>query len=187
MRTAALAALLGALGVLIGCSKDKGSSPTTPNAPLDKDRLQGVWAVESVECGVELDPKARQRMMDWRVHVHESRFSVGAGEVWELYTFATDTGKEPKKLLLHEAPPESKAGSKKGGIPKAARARGWLYKFEGDKLILAFLRGNDSDSVPPPEDFKIEPGQNVVVLRLVKTNDEPRTNWDTKPADGAKK
>ena len=178
MRIIALAALVA----LVGCSKN--TAPTRDTT--ERDRFRGVWAVESVECGVELSAPARQRMMDSRLHVHENRFTLGGGDQWEFYTFAVDGSGEPKKLLLHETKPDGSAPATKG-IPKAAKAKGWIYKFEGEKLVLAFLRDDSSDSVPPPADFKAEPGQNVMVLRLVKTNEEPRTTWDAKPPAGPKK
>jgi uncharacterized protein (TIGR03067 family) len=181
VRTIALAALVA----LVGCSKN--AEPTS-RAPTDKDRFQGVWAVESVECGVELSAPVRQRMMDSRLHVHEYRFTLGTGDQWEFSTFVADWSKEPKVVTLYEVGADGQSLGPTKGIPKPARARMWIYKFEGEKLVLGLLWGSNADSVPPPADFKTEPGQNVMVLRLVKTNEEPRTQWDAKPpAGGAKK
>jgi uncharacterized protein (TIGR03067 family) len=177
VRTLALAVLLVALA---GCSNDPGP---TARGPTDRDRFQGVWAVEAVECGVELPPEELRRLKEARLHVHEDRFSLGGGDTWQHYTFAADEGREPKGLLLHETDPTAKpAPTKKKGIPRAPRTKGWLYSLDGDKLVLAFLRGNDSASVPPPDALKAEPGQNVVVLRLAKTNEQPKKEWDAKPA-----
>jgi uncharacterized protein (TIGR03067 family) len=167
---------------LVGCSKS--AEPTT-RAPTDKDRLQGVWAVEAVEYGGELTPEARQQMTDSKLHVQGDRFSLGAGDNWEFSTFAADWSKEPKGITLYECGPDGKQLGPTGGVPKAPLTRGWIYKFEGDKLVLAFLRTRDSDSIPPPADFKAEAGQIVMVLRLVKTNEEPRTDWSAVPAPPA--
>jgi uncharacterized protein (TIGR03067 family) len=182
MRTITFCGLVVAATAL-GCGK---SEPTARDT-TDKDRLQGVWAVESVECGVELAPQARQRMMDSRLHVHNDRFSLGEGDNWEFSTFAADWNREPKGLILFECGPDGKPIGPTGGLSPPPRTRGWLYKFEGDKLVLAFLRASDMNSVPPPADFKVEAGQDVMVLRLAKTNEEPRTNWDAIPAPAVPK
>jgi uncharacterized protein (TIGR03067 family) len=172
-------ALLTLTAALVGCSS---SAAPTAREPTDNDRLQGVWAVESVESGTAIAPEERQRTMDSRLHVHGNRFSLGAGDNWEFSTFAADWTQEPKKLLLFECGPDGKPIGPTGGLLPPPRTRGWLYKFEGEKLVLAFLRERDLDSVPPPADFRTEAGQNVMVLRLVRTNEQPRTNWDSVPA-----
>lgn len=180
-RFAAFVLLMVFVLSVIGCGPR--AEPTT-REPTDKERLQGVWAVESVECGVELSPQDRQRMMDSRLHFKENRCAMGEGDNWEFFNFATDDGTTPKGLRVEEASADGKEKQSKG-IPKAARVRGWIYKFEDDKLVLAFLRGNDSASVPRPADFKAEAGQNVMTLRLVKTKEEPKTTRDA-PAGGKK-
>lgn len=169
------------LFALVGCSKN---APTTARN-TDKDRLQGVWAVESVE-GDELSPPERQRMTAARLHVQGERFTLGEGDNWEFSTFVTDWVREPKTLILYEVNADGSSPSAGRGIPKPARTRSWIYKFDGDKLVLAFLRTSGTDSAPAPADFKAEAGKNVVILRLVKTNEEPRTKWDTKPPADAK-
>lgn len=181
MRSLAFGVLVVAL---VGCAKK--AEPTAAPGPKDRDRLQGVWAVESVEYAGELTPEARKQMTDSRLHIRDDRFALGEGEIWEFSTFVVDSGREPKGLILSESDPDGKPLGSGKGIPKPARTRGAIYKFDGDKLVLAFLKVSDSDSVAPPADFKAEPGQNVVVLRLVKTNEEPRTKWDVKP-QGKKK
>lgn len=173
----ALAALAG------GC--DKKTDPA--RGPTDKDQLQGVWAVESVECGVELTAPERKQLTDSRLHVQSDRFALGAGDEWAFYTFVVDAGKEPRGLILSESDPEGKPLGPTGGIPRPARAKGAVYKLDGDKLALAFLRTSDSASVPPPADLKAEPGQNVVLLRFTKTAEEPRTKWDVPAKPAGKK
>ena len=183
MRAFAVGALAVGLAA-VGCSKK--ADPTT-RATTDKDRLQGVWAVESVEGGTELAPPARRRLTNARLHVRGNRFTFGEGTDWDFYTFGADTGREPKSLVLFECDSEGNPPPAGKGLPKPPRSRVVLYKFDGDKLVLAFLAGSDADSVPPPADFRPDAGPNAVVLRLVTTNEEPRTKWDPKPAPDPKK
>ncbi len=168
---------------LVGCGK-KAEPPARSNP--ERDRLQGVWAVESLESGAELAPPARKHLTESKLHVREDRFALGAGDEWEFATFVVDPGREPKGLILSESDPDGKPLGSGKGIPRPPRTRGAIYKFDGDTLVLALPRVFDSDSVPAPADFKADPGKNVLVLRFVKTTEDPRTTWDVKPKDAKK-
>jgi uncharacterized protein (TIGR03067 family) len=201
MRVFGLLLAFVVLAVLIGCSKK-----TEPAAPVitDKDRLQGVWAVEWIDRGrgaTEADleklvsTKEEKEELAWELdRVRQGRIEFKAERVtmalsgWEReeFTFALDETQDPKVMILTVPPPKTEqrparlGTGKSAGPPPAERPPPderleWIYKFDGEVLIIALIEGGAR-----PTQFKArrkvnptgEPG--VTVLTLKKTEIPPK-------------
>ena len=131
------------------------------------DRLQGVWAIESIEVA---DPKEKmsEDEMEWlRFEIKGDRMTIlRKGTIRERMSFVLDRRVEPRVMRLTEVDD--------AGEPSDWRTREWLYKFESDELVLAIVLNPG----PRPTEFKArkwvepEPGSfgipAIIVVRLQK-------------------
>ncbi|AMV28979.1 hypothetical protein VT84_31585 [Gemmata sp. SH-PL17] len=180
MRTFAVFALFAVLIALgAGCKKTEPSSsatgggasetnsngPSPDNALSDKERFQGVWKAASADNGK--GPKELSGDRVPRLQVEGDRLSLreSATDPGEPHVATWDSTKNPKTLTLNTIEP--------GGKPSARAAQVWIYKFEGDAIVVAF-----SDGTTPTE-FKAQvpsqkpPAPMVTVLRFTKTTEKP--------------
>lgn len=221
MRTTAV--LLAACAALAGGCAQKSRIPGTPedagpDAAADRAKLQGVWAIESLE--LPNGEKADERVKDVRFVFDGIKFRIAEqGRSYsEQFAYALDTTVKPKVLILTELNADGtpyRAATARGTFRAPATARGataagaqypvdrqeWIYKFDGDSLVVAFRAGRTGGR---PTDFKADnglPGRTVVgtgraatgrfepattpaiVVRLRKTNEaappEPARNFGT--------
>lgn len=226
-------ALLALAAVGPGCAR-----PTAPNAPSadvltgDAKKLQGMWAVVSVEDGRienltgEAKKDAEAMMREVRLVFDGTRMTIIERGEDEPVPFALDEAKAPKVMTLtlggagggrggspttaaragtfrsgtaagtsRSAPtaaarPSTAAGTPRSGTPRGTAPGGaradeetwrWIYKLEGDSLVIAFVKDNKA---LVPTEFKAragsrEPGQPVVpgvtVITLKRTDERPPT------------
>jgi hypothetical protein len=179
-----LLSLVAFTALVAGCSKKTesatGDGEPSRGAPVwDNDRLQGVWAVESVLA----DPPAEApRPEDMRYRFHDDRLSVeDRGRVLERYTVVVKGEEEPPVLSLTRANEKWEAvriqvSAKEFRTPENLE---WPYKFDGDKLILAVTTepGEPATDFKPRKWVHATPGKQgvpaVVVLTLTKTAEAP--------------
>lgn len=223
MRTTAM--LLAACAALAaGCTQNSRVPGTPedkgPDAAADRAKLQGVWAIESLE--LPNGEKADERVKDVRFVFDGVKFRIAEqGRSYaEQFAYALDTTVKPKVMILTELnddgtpyrPGTARAGTFRAPAtaPRGATAAGaqnpvdrqeWIYKFDGESLVVAFRAGRSSGR---PVDFKADNGQPgrtigatgraatvrfepaatpTIVVRLRKTNEaappEPNRNFGT--------
>lgn len=170
MRTLTLLALFAVAIAITGCGKNTEQSvapeikvnPDAPQGP-DKDRFQGVWRLDS-----RLEVSESRR--GWvSAEGNNARFQF-VGDTMSRRESVTDPGelfaatwepeKNPKLLTLVPIGADSK--------PQPGDTKRWIYKFEGDTLIIAY-----GFAPAPPPDFHPDPNDGVIVLRLRKTDEQP--------------
>src|SRR5262249_54299110 len=83
-----------------------------------------------------------------------------ATDLGELFAATWDSEKNPKLLTLVPLGPDGK--------PQPGDTKRWIYKFDGDKLVIAY-----GYAPTPPVDFHPDPNNGVIVLRLKKTDELP--------------
>lgn len=185
---------------LAGCQKLEQSfaPPGSGNNAGDRDRLQGVWAVESVDTG---DPKAKLppglKLEDMRTQFVGNEMLVTlAGRPMQRMSFGLQETAEPKVLVItylgddgQPKRPSGPAGPIPGGKP--APPRDWIYKFDGEILVVAqpdYAIFYDKpmkrpvDFAPIPSSFKPghPPVNGVTITRLKKTTEQPVPVGNTK-------
>jgi uncharacterized protein (TIGR03067 family) len=171
-------ALLAALAA--GCGKktpDSGApTPETPAAKTDKDRLQGVWAVEAFEFA-DPDRKPRDKDADCRLQFEGDRLVIRI-DPWEEFSFTLDESKEPKALLLTQldrttGKPYRHVTKRTGQADEVGPElkEEWIYKLDGDKLVVALVR-NGRGQRPTALKTQMEPFE-VMVIRLTRSAEAP--------------
>ncbi|MCE9530457.1 MAG: hypothetical protein K8T89_04900 [Planctomycetes bacterium] len=164
--------LLTAAALIFVCScsrkgPDAVSSPEPDSAErkaaADSERLQGVWACESLDTG---DPKQKLppdlRVEDFRIHIKGNRLGKGlANGPLQHLSFTLQAGATPKVMTVTFLGKDGLPYNDRGPGAKSkdpAPSREWLYKFDGDKLVLAVLDAAIfSPPCPPPADFVARP------------------------------
>ena len=149
--------------VLFALAAGCGKLPSAAD-PLaaDRERFQGTWVVERLDTG---SPQETARMFEDaredRLRFEGETLTVTSPRETERLTFALDAARSPRGLTITN--PET--------ATQPARSRRWIYRFDGDTLVLAF-RSDGTDA--PPDDFEPrrssaagEPGVTVVWLRKV--------------------
>jgi uncharacterized protein (TIGR03067 family) len=191
MRLAAFLVFAGLTGLAVSCGKtDPGPPPFADDGPdvtADRNRLQGVWAIDTIETGKEIDQSVeavdavRLTFTPDLLTMREKGRSPP-----ENYRFVLATAREPKLLRLilvgddGEPTPRRDAKTKEAGLQPWE----WLYKFDGDALVVAFRKGSD----PRPHDFKAQSEAGglapVIVVRLKRLADADQPH--TAPKDNRK-
>jgi uncharacterized protein (TIGR03067 family) len=193
MRRAAFVLLATLTALVAGCGKKPGpqSGPegsTPQGGESDQEKLQGVWAVEKLDAG---DPKlspSTEVVQKMRVHFDGTK-------VWMdgrlRYSMVLDTASNPKVMIvnrLNEDGQPEQFGGEKGQVERNE----WLYKFDGEILVLAVVLGKakrPTNFTPQPSSGRLDivgtPGKGVPtvnednyvpavsILRLKKTNEAP--------------
>ena len=156
MRTAALILLASLCALAVGCKKkpDTGTDESVRIVPgSDLERFQGVWGVEKMDSGRRVEDFPPEEVARAMESLKQSRFQFDSKSVsmnllgrQERASFVLDETQNPKAMYLTE--------SREGG-PASNRSE-WIYKFEGDYLVLAFAEGGQR-----PTEFKARAGQPV--------------------------
>jgi uncharacterized protein (TIGR03067 family) len=169
MRSVALLVIAAQFTFSIGCRNKSRNSGDSTQYGSETDRLQGVWAIESVEVA---DPKEKmsEDETEWlRLEFKGDRMTVSRkGAIKERMSFVLDRRVEPAVMRLTELDD--------AGDPYHRPEREWLYKFERDELVLSI----SLNPGPRPIEFKArkwvepEPGffgiPAIIVVRLKKTD-----------------
>ncbi len=182
-----------------GCKRK--AEPTAPSADVstaDRDRLQGTWGIETFDDGraEELSP-AEKAQYDERTRQVRFRFAgdkltiVSEGRE-TVMMFSLGETQTPKVMKMTESADatESRAtfrGTRRGDGPPAKRepeVNTWIYKFDGETLVIALVKGDDKER---PTEFKARapeygPGKfvaGVTLVTLKKTDVPPRASTRT--------
>lgn len=214
MRTAAFVLLLSATGFTLGCGKTtptsgpdvavpgpdtKTPSKTQPEPVVksDKERLQGVWAVESIESSDPVFKQPPDLAKNLRYHFVGDRLVVTRqGEMRGFETVSLDSNKSPKCMDIasynQKGEPSGEITPGPKGETITIQSKGqWIYKFAGDSLVLAVTEWDrvgyrPTDFKPLASEVKRDDtGQRVVrpevlIVTLKKLN-EPAISADKIP------
>ena len=180
MRTAGVVLFAALAGAPVGCDRAAPApapapEPAPPRAQTDKERLQGVWAIESIDTG---DPKLKlpEDFKKLRYQFRGDRIDTGlAGKFRRYAAVEVNDRTDPKVLTVTLLDLAGKPFRPEGTFQ--AHPREWLYKFDGDTLVLAKADAAVFAEKPPARPTGFEPklpdktGGGVTVLRLKKTAD----------------
>jgi uncharacterized protein (TIGR03067 family) len=156
MRLCACLLLGSLLTFAAGCGKKDA-------AVSDQDRLQGVWKVEVFDTGREekMNDKDKEELAKVRLAIKGDRLYFIEPEGYaKEETFVIDTTKDPKHITLTRLDDDGKPRKRrdwKDGKPVEGdiEITENIYKFDGDKLVLALSDG--IDKAPRPTEFKSRP------------------------------
>lgn len=116
------------IGLLLCAALAVVVDPAQDDVQSDNDKLKGVWKLEAVRIGeTELRGEAWKDWKDLRLIFEEDRVVMRPGT-------ATETKAETYKLDPTSSP-------KQLNIGKDANLKEYIYKFDGDCLIVAYCRG----------------------------------------------
>jgi RND family efflux transporter MFP subunit len=118
----------------------------------DETAMQGQWSIaESIEDGKPVAPsevrKRNARFTDWCFDISDD-----SAHWWVNGVFTLDEAKQPKRIAILPYGGDTKDDVRLG-----------IYKFDGDRLTIAFRKGG-----PLPEKFESKPGSGVTLLVLKK-------------------
>jgi uncharacterized protein (TIGR03067 family) len=169
MRSVTSVLILGLGALSLGCGNKLGSVSSADsggsNSESDQTRIQGVWAVESFDQGVQVDPGVIESSKKIRYQFQGDTWATtDRKEVLDIGTFSLDVSQNPRGIkVIRDTEP---------------RKQEVLYKFEGENLILALF----NDGEPRPTDFKAHsplpnsPGIGkgaVTIVKLKRTDERP--------------
>ncbi len=141
------ALLLLSVGFLVAADDAKDA------AKVDQDKLQGTWAMVSVEVGGQ--QVGEDMLKDFQLTVQGDKYTVKRGdETMVVATFKVDPTKKPKEVDFTATEGEHKGKTFRG-----------IYAFEGDTFKLC--RHQQPDEKRPTE-FKAEGELLVVVWKKTK-------------------
>jgi len=138
------------LFAMASCSRkarDTAEPPQGGNGEVraagDFDRLQGVWACDSLDTGNPRQPVPPKEVENLRIHIQGNRMGIGFvnGPLGELLSYQLQETVTPKVMVVTYLGKDGLPYSDRGpGVKKEpAPSREWLYKFDGDQLVLAKL------------------------------------------------
>jgi len=208
MKTASRALVLVALFAALGCNgAESGGRSESLNEQVqpgsDEAALQGMWEVLSFETFRPGEGPGPDKLKAIRLTFAGDKLVIGVGPDYRTYfTFVLDAGKNPKRMTVTESNPlggssggvttaksgstvragtAPRTGTAKGSAPSPLEVSNWIYKFEGDTLILAVA----DPGQPAPTDFtprgfaaastakgaapSASPGGRVDIVKLKKT------------------
>ncbi|MCE9563636.1 MAG: TIGR03067 domain-containing protein [Planctomycetes bacterium] len=199
MRAAVFLLLAILLGFATGCGKSPPAPPSdptpTPRIVSDKDRLQGVWTVESWENGDPKEKMTEEERAIVRVAFEgdKMRFAENPKQRQDKLAISLNEGADPKTITLTQLDADGQPRQVTIAGKNLPNRSEWIYKFDGEILVLA-VTGPEGKR---PTEFKAKPavgrppafgpkgpigGEGFVpavdIVRLKKTNepfpDEPK-------------
>jgi len=154
MRTSTIFLIAGLNVLLVGCRKPDTSAESQENRP-DADRLQGDWAIQSIEYG---DPRLALPEEEWKkltLRFQADRIFVlfDGHQDDEHFSFTLDPEKTPKQMAVTELDRKGQPAIEvsDGGKVREVRQFTWLYRFDGKSLVLAMVKELGGE---PPNEFK---------------------------------
>lgn len=201
MKIASRAFVLLALFAAVGCGSGNSGSRSTGEQiqpGSDLERMQGMWELVAFETARPGEGPGPDKIKAIRLTFTGEKLVIGVGVDYRTnFLVALDSSKEPKRMTVTEIDQfgrptggvtTAKSGgtqrigsaAKTGSVDPLARSE-WIYKFEGDVLILAVA----DPGQPAPTDFTPRtfapastakgaapaspPGGRVDIVRLKKT------------------
>jgi uncharacterized protein (TIGR03067 family) len=159
-----LLALLPLLA-LVGC---RGAQPGNRSADAaqagpDSARLQGMWEIIEFRTARPGDGPDQSKLQAIRLTFAGDRLTISVGNQWsESFQVILDPTKDPKHMTVIEAgvrtpvgPATSRGTTVRVGTARSGGSVGplerseWIYKFEGDHLVIAVA----DPGAPRPTDF----------------------------------
>ena len=136
--------------------------------------MQGVWKIESFDRGEEIPPGEREGLKEDRLQFEGDVLSIveSRSRHVDVYKFSLDWKSDPKVMQLTHTKDREKSE--------------WLYKFEGDTLVLAMFESGE----PRPTEFVARPmsraadkprDMGVIIVRLRKTDEVPAGREPKRP------
>jgi uncharacterized protein (TIGR03067 family) len=172
MRThklSAAPAACAALLTLVGCgARVEPARPSAPKLTGDRAKLQGTWAVESVDDGEPAGGRHDRAGAD-RFRFQGETLTVVANPESVAFTFTPDETQTPKVLTLDADEPTGAAVAVPG-------RQNWIYKLEGaDTLVVAYATdgGREKPTAFAARPTRIDvngvvvPGVTVVTLKRI--------------------
>jgi uncharacterized protein (TIGR03067 family) len=142
MRTTTWLLLVGT-GLALGAQAGRLAPPQD-----DAARLQGAWAIDSVE--VEGIPFAEEKLHEARLFVHGERYSFRFKGIELEMTYRLDAATSPRAIDLTVA-----AGPDKGKVFRG------IYKLEDDRLIICRTTEPEEDR---PTTFSTRPNSGLIMV-----------------------
>jgi len=181
MRFCAFLMLAASLAFTMGCGKKDGGA----SASNDQDKLQGVWKVVEFDSGSPGEGMPKEIVEKMRLAFKGDKlYFFESAEEFQPASYVVDVKQDPRHLntikLDDKGQPQKSIDFKDGKMSEGpAKADLGIYKFDGDKLVVAM--GDNSNR---PKDFKAvpekkpEPGKafdfkqpTVTVVTLMKTGE----------------
>ena len=178
------AAALGCGKEPSGAPPDKGTSSnpaTTGAGGSDLERLQGVWAVESIDRVSAKTRTPEALATSVRYQFHGNKLNVIVLGMWMSSTIKLDENSDPRVMVSTELDDKGEPRQRTAvdGRSTELAVNELIYKLEGDTLVLAHSigvggprptefqarAGKFKDESSPPEVYPVE------VIRLKKTNE----------------
>ncbi len=187
------------LPCLTGCGRTPaGGKGDPPPMSADLKKIQGVWKVEAVDTGDPKDTPPIGEFDSVRFVFKGSLFFITGRKGTEAALVTLDPEKTPKHFDTIEADEKSEplrviaTVKADGPVYREPVVHQSIYKFEGDKLLIALNKGGGerpTEFKAIPFDFKAPPTPDpkplrvVVVVTLAKTDEptpefEPRKRFD---------
>jgi uncharacterized protein (TIGR03067 family) len=157
MKTAFPILALIPLVALVGCrggeSATRSAEAEEVQAGSDLERLQGMWEIVEFRTAREGDGPNGEKQQAIRLVFAGDRLTISVGTDWkEHFTVSLDPTKDPRHMTLVEESGRPLGTARAGTGPQRAAGPGerseWIYKFEGDTLVIAVA---DPDSPRPTE------------------------------------
>jgi uncharacterized protein (TIGR03067 family) len=123
-----------------------------------------------MDAGSPEEDPTPEKLRDDRLQIGGDRLTIVEGKDHhrESFSFTLDVSSDPKVMTLITLGDDGKPTKEK---------MEWIYKFEGDTLVVAFIKGGDAGRLA---DFngaawaKVTPGKpGVTRVRLKKTTEAP--------------
>ena len=181
-----------------GCARLTEPNARSADVSADYKKLQGAWRIDTFDNGRTNRPEAEKArdledLKYVRFQFEGNRMTILDNGREEFTTrFALDEKQDPKVMAhLRASADEPARGTARGTTRSTFRGTSrsgdaptsqdpntwkWIYKFDGDALVVAFTR---DDKKAPPKEFKArpdvsEPGKpdvsGVVLMTLKKVN-----------------
>jgi uncharacterized protein (TIGR03067 family) len=193
MRIFALLLLASLTGLAaVGCRKKPDPASDSGTAVSgDQSRLQGVWSIEAVDTGDPKDVPAPEEFQKTRFQFQGNRLNIVDGHRWTRMSFSLQENSDPKVMVMTELNEKGEPERIMVSVNKSRdpEKHEWIYKFEGDLLVIAVTKGEGSR----PTEFKARAGsfvvgkevEAIIIAKLKKTSEAPPTDPGPRPVTTA--
>lgn len=172
MKTASRTLALVALAACVGCRGTDGRPNEAAPPGSDLERMQGMWEIVAFETARPNEGPGPDKVKAIRLTFTADHLVIAVGPDYRTHFDVTlDPNKDPKRMTVVEVngsyptngatvrsgatqgrpgtAPRVGTAPKGGPVDPLTRSE-WLYKFEGEQLVLAVA----DPGQPPPTDFK---------------------------------